>query len=300
MSGFRVFLPIVFCLAFCRTAPAAAAAPAGAEAEDRAAPLRIVSLAPSLTETLFAVGAGDRVAGRTKFCRYPPAAERLPMIGGFYDVNYEAILALHPDLVVLLPENGEQRARLQALGVETLVVEQHSLAGVADSFLRVGAVSGHPAEGARLAGEFAAALRHARELTRASPRPKVLLVIGRDYDRAPMRDVYVAGRGWIYDQMLEAVGGSNAYPQPQPSYPKLSAEGVLSLRPDVILELVPDAVAVHNTPERLRRDWLSLPALRPRRVVVLAGDYLTIPGPRLLRTLKDFGQALHPELEWEK
>jgi iron complex transport system substrate-binding protein len=271
-----------------------------APAENRPAPepRRIISLAPSLTETLFAVGAGAQVVGRTEFCNFPSAAKRAAVIGGYYDPNYEAILALRPDLVVLLPENQEHRARLQGLGIPTLTVEQHSLAGVINSCLQLGAVSGHAAEGARLADDFRAALARAHALTDRLPRQRVLLVMGRDYDGGRIRDVYCAGRGWIYDQVLAAAGGSNAYPSALPSYPKLSAEGVLALNPDVILELAPDAVAANKPPAALRQDWLRLPGLHPQRVVVLAGDYLTIPGPRLLQTLRTFGAALHPELTW--
>lgn len=266
---------------------------AGVSASAADAPQRIVSLAPSITETLFAIGAGSRVVGVTEFCSFPAEAGRLPKVGGYYDPNYEAILALRPDLVVLLPESAEHRRKLAALRIPTLTVEQHSLAGVLDSFILLGQVCGCEAGAACWIRNFQDELAGLQRRVRGGATPKVLLVLGRDYGSGRIQEAYVAGRGEIYDELLSLAGGRNAFPGGWPKYPKLSAEGILSLKPDIILEFVPALPAGGR--EQIRAAWAGLPGYAGK-VEILAGAYLTIPGPRLLLTVKQMALALHPEL----
>lgn len=267
-----------------------------------AAPRRIVSLAPSLTETLFALGAGNEVVGVTEFCTYPPEVRARPRVGGYYDTNLEAVLGLRPDLVVLLPESREQRARLERLGLQTLTVEQHSLAGIYRSYLVLGSATGHEAEAAVLAERFAAACRRVRERTRSLPVQRVLLVLGRDHGAEDLREVYAAGRGELYDELLGLCGCVNAFRAARPKYPKLSAEGVLALDPDLVLELVPTAEGSRGEPALLSA-WHRLPGLRAGRegrIRLLIGDELTIPGPRWTEVILKIGRSLRPEAAWDQ
>ncbi len=261
-------------------------------------PRRLVSLAPSITETLFALGAGGRVKGVTDFCQYPPEARKLPRVGGYDDLNFEKIISLRPDLVVLLPDHGDQRARFQQFRIPTLTVEMNSLAGILSACIHLGVVCGCEAQGALLAGHLRRALQDARRRTRGLPRRRVLLVIGRDYTAPRISEVYVAGRGTFYDELLTYAGGENAYPKSAPAYPKLSAEGILALQPDLILELIPEPAEVGASLPEIQAGWKRLAAefnRRPRPARVLTGDYLVIPGPRISRLLEDLLQALHPE-----
>ncbi len=278
-------------------------APAGGlnAGQPAAAPRRIVSLAPSLTETLFALGAGEAVVGVTEFCTFPPEARDLPRVGGYYDTNLEAVLGLRPDLVVLLPESREARERLDRMGLRTLTVEQHSLAGIYRSYQVLGSATGHEAEAAVLAERFAAACRRLRERTRSLPVRRVLLVLGRDHGADDLREVYAAGRGELYDELLGLCGCVNAFRADRPRYPKLSAEGVLALDPDLVLELVPTAEGDRGEAALLSA-WRRLPGLRAARegnVRVLVGDELTIPGPRWTGVILTIGRTLRPEAEWD-
>jgi iron complex transport system substrate-binding protein len=247
------------------------------------------------------LGAGENVKGVSSLCHYPAAAEKLPKVGGFYDPNYEAIVRLRPDLVVLLPEQPEQRAQLQKLGIPSLTVEQHSVAGVVSSFLILGSLCQREAQGALGAAQYRDWIRLVRARTRALPKVKALLVLGRDYSQAPVRSVYAVGRGEIYDELLTLAGGDNAVVSGEPRYPQLGTEGMLSLDPDVIVELVPESDGPAQSVPVLQAAWAGvrgLRAVRTHRVVVLTGDYLTIPGPRLINTLQVLGRALHPETDW--
>ncbi|NTV52226.1 MAG: ABC transporter substrate-binding protein [Candidatus Firestonebacteria bacterium] len=265
------------------------------------APQRLVVLAPSLVETLFVIGAGSQIRGVSSLCHYPDAAKKLPAVGGFYDPNYEAILSLHPDLVLLLPEVPDQRAQLQKLGIPSLTLEQHSLAGLVSSFLILGNLCHREAQGVFWAAQYRDWLALIRQRTRVLPKVKTLLVLGRDYSRNPVSSVYAVGRGEIYDELLIVAGGRNAVTAPDPKYPQLGVEGMLALDPDVIIELVPESDGPAKPPAELLKAWAPLTglrAVRTHRVMVLTGDYLTIPGPRLINTLQALGKALHPEMDW--
>jgi iron complex transport system substrate-binding protein len=253
-------------------------------------------------EILFAIGAGDSVKGISSLCHYPSAVEKVTRVGGFYDPNYEAILGLHPDLVVLLPELSEQRAQLQKLGIPSLSLEQHTLTGVVSSFLILGNLCHREGQGALWAAHYRDWLRLIRTRTRGLPKVKTLLVLGRDYSQNPVRSVYAVGRGEIYDELLAVAGGVNAVAALQPKYPQLGTEGILSLDPDVIIELIPESDGPAKSKTELLQAWAAVPGLRAaraHRVVVLTGDYLTIPGPRLINTLQVLGKALHPEVDWD-
>jgi iron complex transport system substrate-binding protein len=265
-------------------------------------PQRLVVLAPSLVETVFAIGAGGSVKGVSSLCHYPAAVEKLPKVGGFYDPSYEAVLRLHPDLVLLLPELQDQRAQLQRLGIPSITLEQHTLAGVISSFLILGNLCHHEAQGALWAAHYRDWLSLIRDRTSKLPKVKTLLVLGRDYSQEPVRSVYAVGRGEIYDELLATAGGVNAVRAREPKYPELGTEGILSLDPDVIIELIPESDGPAKAPAELLKAWDGIPglqAVRKHRVVILTGDYLTIPGPRLINTLQALGQALHPEADWD-
>ncbi|MEW6516173.1 MAG: helical backbone metal receptor [candidate division FCPU426 bacterium] len=268
-----------------------------------ARPLRLVSLAPSITETLYALGAGSQLLAVTDYCDYPAAAQGLPKVGGYYDPNFEVILSLRPDVAVLLSEHQEAAQRLRQLGVPVLVVEMHSVAGLITTYLQLGAVCGAEAKAAVLIRELLDAVSGSRDaVPPPEQRPRVLIVVSRDYQARGIHETYVAGRGEFYDELLETAGAENAYRRPWPKYPKLTVEGVMSLDPDVIIELVGDPEFAGRPLDSLADDWQQVPGWqtgRRRRVEILAGSYTVRPGPRLPLLLWDLRQALKTSQEPE-
>lgn len=263
-------------------------------------PQRIVSLAPGITEVLFALGAGKKVKGVTDFCDFPEPVKKLPKVGGFYDPNFEKIMSLRPDLVILYPEHRELRPRFQQLNISTLTVDMHSLTGIMSTCLQLGAICRTEARGAALAEQF----RQVRLAAKSFPAPpssqRVLLVIGRDYDSPTPQEVYIAGRGEFYDELIGLAGGQNAYSKSAPKYPKVSVEGLLSLRPDIIIELIPEPDQIARPLDALRQDWKRVPGLRAARqprVHMLTGSHTVRPGPRLLLLLREFSEILREEPE---
>jgi len=245
-------------------------------------PRRLIALAPSLAETLFVLGLGKRVVGVGDYSSWPPEVAGLPRLGGLLDPNFEQIVALKPDLVLVLPSQRDLAGKLGRLGIASLVVPSDSLADVERSFPRIAERCGVPEVGRRLAGQWRRDLAP-RPLSLAQGRrpPKVLLVAGRPPGR--LTEILIAGPGTFLDDLARRAGGVNALADSPMAWPQVNLEEVLHRAPDVIVELRSEPV----TPEvaaALRRDWQrlpGLPAVQAGRISVIGGDYTMIPGPRL-------------------
>lgn len=263
----------------------------------QAVPARIVSLAPSITEIVFALDLGDRLVGVTKFCDYPPAASEIEKIGGYYDPNYERIYTLEPDVVIMLREHQEAAESCRTLGIGVLQVPNATLAEVIGSVETIGARCGVRKRGEELARRLRERLEEVRvEPTGHAERQKVLVSIGRTMGSDGVRDVSIAGRNTMYDELVEWTGGANAY-QGKLSYPSIGREGLVRMAPDVIVDVVADLEQKGLTVAEVRRQWQSfqeLEAVREGRIHVFGGDYAVIPGPRIVELAEDFANALHP------
>ncbi len=266
-----------------------------------ATPARIVSLAPSATEVLFDLGLGDRVVGVTRFCDYPPEAKQKTDIGGFLDPDYEAILALKPDLAVVLSIHDVAAKRLGELGIRTLVLEHRTFDGVLESIQLVGDSCGAGPKAAEALGTIRHRLAVMQIRMQDVKRPRVLISSGRSYGTGSIGEVYVAGRNEWYDDIIQRAGGVNAYQDEGVQFPNVAGEGLLRLDPEVIIELVPPESMKGSTPEAIIAEWNALPTLKAvqnKRVFVLSNDYVSIPGPRFIDTLEDVARILHPEIDW--
>ena len=262
---------------------------------------RVVSMAPSITETLFALGLADRVAGVTRYCDYPPEAKAKPQVGGLLDPNYEAIVALEPDLAILLTIHDEADARLKNLGIHTLVVEHRTLEGILTSFRLIGEACGGIEAAEALVIECERRMERVRSNTAGLERPRVLISSARELGSGRLGTVYAAGKGQWYDNLIEVAGGTNVFEDSFAQFPAVSAEGLLRLDPDVVIEMAPDLAAAPYTREDIIAEWATLPgmtAVKTGRVYVLGGDYVPVPGPRFVQTLEDMAKVLHPGVDW--
>ncbi|MDH3842163.1 MAG: helical backbone metal receptor, partial [Chromatiales bacterium] len=247
-------------------------------------PQRIVSLAPSLTETLFALGLGDRVVGVTRFCAYPPEVLELPRVGGHLDPNFEAIVSLEPDLVVAIPSSRESGLRLESLGISVLEVDQHDVESVLESVSAVATKCGVSDRGAILREELEERLARVKAVVAEAPRPRAVVVVGHQTGGDSVRTVWAAGRDTFYDGVVQIAGGVNAIEEGLARYPELSREGLASLDADVVLDVIAGLEARNLDPDVVHAGWMQLSelrAVREHRVHVLAGDQMVVPGPRL-------------------
>lgn len=263
---------------------------------------RIVSLAPSITEMLFVLGLGDRVVGVTRFCKYPPEALSIAKMGGFYDPNYEAVIASKPDLVILSVEHQNPRRHLTSLGLNVLVVNYSTLSGILDSLSLIGRTCGVQEK----AGAEIAALKKRMDLisnkTEGLPRLSVLVSISRSMGSDTLTEIYIAGRDEFYDEMITLAGGRNAYGG-KIKYPTVSGEGIIRLNPEVIIDLVPETGEQDLKEAVILKEWQrfsNVDAVKNGCVHVFRQGFMVIPGPRFILTLEALARALHPEVKWDE
>ena len=267
-----------------------------------ASPQRIVSLAPSLTETLFALGLGDRVVGVTRYCAYPAEARVLPRVGGHLDPNFEAIVSLEPDLVVVIPSSHENRRRLESLGISVLEVDQHDVDAVLESVATVADACGVNERGMALRSRLEDRLADVASMVAGSPRVRTLVVVGHQIGGGAVRSVWAAGPDTFYDGVLRIAGGVNVVDGGVARYPELSREGLTALDPEVVLDVIAGVEERKFDLDEVLSGWRRLSelrAVREHRVSVLEGDHMVVPGPRLPEMVEAVARALHPELEWE-
>lgn len=260
---------------------------------------RIISLSPSLTETLFALGLGDRVTGVTQFCLYPPAAQTKAIVGTLYDHNYELIMQLKPDVVLLNGDQSRALAQFEQLGIPALLVENRTIAEVFDMIKIIGQVFGKDDEARILVADMQRQLERYRALTAALPRVRALVCVGRSMGGGSVTQTYVAGPQTYAGALLTYAGGENVYQGAAP-YPILTSEALIRLNPDVIIELVPEVGREKLTGADIVAQWANLPeiaAVRNGRVHVLTEGYTVLPGPRLVLLLEDFMRVLYPGTE---
>ncbi|MCH7747661.1 MAG: ABC transporter substrate-binding protein [Acidobacteria bacterium] len=251
---------------------------------------------PSLTETLFAIGAGPQVVGVGSFDTHPEEVATRPRVGGLIDPDMERIFALRPDLVIL---HGSQQDQIQQLTRAAIPVFSYTHGGLADtlSVIReLGARTGHATEAERVASEIEERLADVRARTAGRTRPRVLLVFGRE--PRSLRNIYASGGfGFLHD-MLEAAGGDNVFADVQRESVQLTSEAILTAAPDVIIELTYDD---RMTPDNQASEiavWNRLPvipAVRNGRVHLLLGNQFVVPGPRLAEATAAIAHALHPD-----
>ncbi len=246
-----------------------------------ASPKRVVTLAPSLTETVLALGAGERVVGVSRFDD-APSVKDLPRIGGYSDPSVEAVIALRPDLVLCEPSPGNRAAveRMSALGTPVLAVPLGNEEEIYAALREVGAALGLAAKGEALARETRARVEAVRARARSVAPVRALVV----YDWDPL---VVSGPGSFGDGMLLAAGATNAADAARTPYPVFSAELAVRAAPQVVV----DAADVREAP---RARLLSLPGLSQARVAV-ASPSLFRPGPRYAQAVEELFGLLHPE-----
>lgn len=255
---------------------------------DPEAPRRLVTLAPNLTEIAFALGVGDRVVGVGDYAEWPPEVRELPRLGGLVDPNLERLLALEPDLVMVLPSQAEVVRRLEAVGTEALVLPVETLEDLVAAVLAMGARCG--------AGEAARAL--AGSLRRdLAPRPvagapETVLVVNRPPGRT--EGLLVAGPRTWYHELLDRLGAPNAFGDAPLRYPQVGLEELLARAPGALIELRPEP-ASDALRRRLEADWArfpNLPAAADGSVYVIGGDWALSLGPRVPRLYRALEEAV--------
>ncbi|MBN2473646.1 MAG: ABC transporter substrate-binding protein [Pirellulales bacterium] len=275
--------------------------PRGSQAAATSDCRRIVSMAPSLTETLFALGLGDRVVGVTGFCDYPPAARQKARIGAYLNPNLEAVVALDPDLVVMLVENEQSMPALGKLGFRSLAVCHQTVDGILDSIDEIGRVCGATQQARQLRSELQARMDRVRRKTAGLRQPRVLFVVERTLGTGALEDVYIAGAGGYFNRIITLAGGENAHRDRSVAFPVVSRESILQLNPEVILDMTFGLAAGDHDPATMLDDWRQLDqvdAVARGQVHLVQRDYAFVPGPRFILLVEELARLIHPEVDW--
>ena len=259
-------------------------------------PERIVSLVPAVTEMIYAMGDGARVAAVSNYDRFPADVARLPKVGGLLDPSVERILAIKPDLVIVYATQKELIERLDRAGVPYFNYQHRALSDIMTTIRAIGARIGSSSRADAVASDMERSLAGIRAKTAGLPHPATLLVFERD--PASLRNVYASGGyGFLHD-MLEIAGGRNVFAGVKQQAVQASTEMLLTSKPDVIVELLyGDSLKNADIAKELRA-WdalASVPAVRAHRISALTGDEFVVPGPRVVDATRKLARALHPD-----
>jgi iron complex transport system substrate-binding protein len=258
-------------------------------------PGKIVSLSPSTTEILFAIGAGEQVVGRDEFSVYPEAALEVTSVGAMWDeLPSEAILALEPDLVVAAQIISEdQVAALRDLGLNVYwQANPTSYEELWENLRDFGRLTGHEAETETLITDLEARVKAVQDKTASvSDRPSVFY----ELDATDPSNPWTAGSGTFIDYIIAQAGGTNAASALQGDYAQLSSEQLIAVDPEVIL--LADAL-YGVTPESVaaRPGWDVITAVKETAIYPIDPNMMSVPGPRLVDALEETARLLHPEL----
>jgi iron complex transport system substrate-binding protein len=248
-------------------------------------PQRIVSTAPSITETLFALGVGDRVVGVSQFCNYPPEVQKLPRVGSYIKPDPETIARLSPDLVVLQRSSSELTERLNALHIAFIEVPYRTLEDIFTQIQLIGKAAGVPDRSTSLIAQIKGSLDAIQSKAKAMPSPRAIVIVDRQ--QGTLNNLIAVGPNNYVNQILEIAGGTNVLAQPGlPQYPRISLETVLRANPDVIIDL--SGTQETETARRASRaatlalwgQYRDLAAVKNGHVYAGTTDSLVVPGPR--------------------
>ncbi len=265
-------------------------------------PTRIISIAPSITEMAFAIGLGDNIVGVSDYCDYPAEVETLPKVGGFINPNIEAIVSLKPDLVMLHSSNTKLISKLDQLGIKSLATDSSNLATIKASILSMGDYTKRHQQAQNVIDKMERQIALIHDKIKGLPAPSVLLVMGHSKNSGKKSTIFVAGQTDFYNDLITLAGGKNAFKNKSLKIGTLSTEGILTLNPDIIIDVFPEPDDHNYDIEKVKQQWQSLSqvnAVKNDRVYIIEEDYATIPGPRLYLLLAQIAKLFHPELNWQ-
>ncbi len=314
----KFFLIIVILLVFLachfakvRLARVGSSGAAKSETAGQEYPRRIVSMAPSVTEILFALGLGESVVGVSNYCNYPAAAAKIDRIGGIMNPNLEAIVALKPDLVVKLRGHRILNASVYRFGIKTLTVDHKTIEAVLQSIPTIGQACGNASAAQRMVDELRLRIDRIRQKTAGLRRPRVMVSVDRILGAGRLENIFVAGNDEYFDEMIEIAGGRNVFGDQPVRYPVVSNESIIKADPEIIIDIISsmndtsavggkqsDAAAINKLKAKAAADWRQLPkvdAVGSGKIFCLTEDFISVPGPRFILLLEKLVKLFHPD-----
>lgn len=251
-------------------------------------PEKVVSLAPSHTETLYALGLGDSVVGVTEYCNYPPEAAEKTKVGGYSNIDLEQVVGLDPDLVIASTLHvAEIVPGLKERGLTVFVCEPQTLQGVLESTLTIGHIMGKDDAAKALVSQMEQRILAVQDTIKDAPKPRVFWELGPE--------LYTAGPGSFVNDLIISAGGENVASDADSQWPQLSLEAIVLKDPEVVV------LADHNYGEtsellKQRPGWLGISAVKEGRVLEITDDdIVSRPGPRIVDGLELLAKTFHPD-----
>lgn len=262
----------------------------GRKLEVPGSPQRIVSVAPSVTETLFALGLGDRLVGVSSYCQFPPEALKKEKVGGYINPSLEKIIALRPDLVIGIAE-GDLKTfvdRLAKLKIPVYIANPKNVFGVITSIQHIGKVTSSARSAQRVTQAIRERVQAIQTKVQGRLRPRVLHVLN-------FEPLISAGKGTFVDDLIRLGGGRNIAETAQGKYPRFSLEEVLAVDPEVIILASMRSDDPLTEQRQWWERWKTITAVRQGRIHVLNSDLIHRPSPRIVDGLEQVARAIHPE-----
>jgi iron complex transport system substrate-binding protein len=264
----------------------------GREVTVHAEPEAIVSLAPSNTEILFALGLGDKVVGISDFCDYPEEAKAIERVGNYLEPNIEKIFALGPDLVLAITGLSEVMARLEELGIPVVILNPSDLEGILADIQLVGKATGAETEAEALVSEIRARIAVVTGKAAAvKEKPEVFCEIDATDPSKP----WTTGPGSFMNAMIQLAGGTNVAADAGSPWVQLSAEEIITKDPKIII-LADSKYGVTADSVRERPGWEVITAVKEGAIYDIDDDLISRPGPRIVDGLETVAKIIHPEL----
>jgi len=251
-----------------------------------------VSHVPSITETIFALGLGEKVVGVSNYCDYPEEAKLKPSIGNYFNPSIERIIELDPDLV-LTDGHSQSIIQLDSLGIKYMVLQPEDLDGIFKDIELLGRVTGVEKKAKKLVTEMQNDVAYVLNQVKDAPRVKVFYII----DATDPNNPWTAGPGSLIDFLITMAGGENIAAKAQGAWVQFSLEAVVAADPEIII-----LPAKHGTaftpPEALKEhpSWRETTAVKTDRIYVIDADLVDRSGPRIVQGLKEIASIIHPEL----
>jgi iron complex transport system substrate-binding protein len=257
-------------------------------------PQRIISLAPSITEMLFAIGAGDQIVGVTQYCDYPQEAVAKPKVG-YIHPNLEALVALQPDLVLAPREflRADMLGKLEQLRIPTYVLDAQTIESIFSHIQTLGRMLGASAAADNVIGQMRRRIEEIKLRTMFLSRRRVLYALNSE-------PLITVGPGSFIHEAIELAGGSNVAARARTAYPRMSMEAVIKEDPELILFPAGSAEGITHAEELGWQRWSTLSAVKLKRLYLVSNNLLNRPGPRIVQAVEALARIFHPEAFDEK
>jgi iron complex transport system substrate-binding protein len=263
----------------------------GRKVEIKNIPQRIVSLAPGITETLYAMNLDHKIVGVTSYCNWPVAAKQKRRIGGFINPSIETIISLKPDLIIATADGNRKDTieQLERVGLVVYVTNPVSTKGILNSILRIGEITSEQKTAQTLTARLQKRLNNINKQTQRKVKPRVFFQIG-------LEPVVTVGRGSLINEAIELAGGLNIAWKEKARYPRYSAESLMAGAPDIILFAPMVNDKEFAAVKKFWQKYTEIPAVKNNRIYPIETDLISRASPRIIDAIEKMAVIFHPEL----